>query len=247
MYRSRYFRSVDNIIGEVKLLINQYNIDEIQFADDSLIFNTEEFRKLIKELKKLKIFWCTPNGVAINSLTNDLIKEMADSGLYQITLAIDSAAVNTLKTIRHKKVDLNRIPGLLKAAKDCDVFTHGTIVVGMPGETVEDIKSGLDYVFDSFNFTSISTFIASPIPGSELYDNVILNEPSRNRKDMWKTNTTSSCLNQLNNEELERLVSDFQTEFTKKARELDPDIYNRKYHKLIERGLMDTEKTVKLV
>jgi len=247
MYKKYKARSPENVLAEIRELIDKYNIDEIQFVDDNLLLDVERFRKIMNGLKGLGVGWCTPNGVMVNKLTGDLIKEMAESGLYQITLSVDSATVNTLDNIQHKKVDLGRVAELIKASKECGVFTHGTVVVGMLDETIDDIRTGLDYVLENYNFTSISTFIASPIPGSALYHQYIDSGMVDDKREMWKTDTSSYKFGKTIDEgELEELVRDFQMKFTEKARELDPDAYEKKYKKLIERGLMNPQKTVRL-
>ncbi len=237
MYKRYRHRSVENIMQEIFQLKERYDIDEIQFADDNLTLNREHSIQFFNELKKAGLKWCTPNGTMINTLTPDLLDLMAQSGLYQITLSVDSANAKTLKNLHHKPVNLNSIPGLIAKAKEYGIFTHGTLVVGMPGETIDDVKEGFDYVKSNLGFTSISTFIAAAIPGSELYHQsldkgLITREEAR----MIDTTKNKIHLSEMNPEVLETMVMDFQAEFTEIAKNRDPEEYYRKYKKLIESG-----------
>jgi len=239
MYKKHYCRSVDNILEEIKILKNTYNIDEIQFMDDNLTLNNDRFKKLMDGMRELGLYWCTPNGVMINTMTPELIKKMKETGLYQITLSVDSMSANVSNNFKHKPVDLDRVPSLIQSAEDCGVFTHGTLVIGMPGETIESIKVGLDFVLDNLMFTSISAFIASPIPGSELYHNCLDSGFVKNKKDAWETNTSRmDMFTGINTKELEKVVMNFQNNFTLKAKKRNPEVYDKKYKKLIEKGLM---------
>ena len=168
MYKKYRYRSVENVMAEINQLKERYQIDEIQFADDNLTLNRGHSVEFFNALKEANLSWCTPNGTMVNTLTPELLDLMARSGLYQITLSLDSANAKTLKNLHHKPVNLNSIPGLIAKAKEYGIFTHGTLVVGMPGETMEDIDEGFDYVMDNLPLTSVSTFIAAAIPGSEL-------------------------------------------------------------------------------
>jgi anaerobic magnesium-protoporphyrin IX monomethyl ester cyclase len=94
---------------------------------------------------------------------------MRDSGLYQITLSLDSGSARTLKNLHHKPVNLSKIPDLIAKCKELGIWIHGTLVVGMPNETLDAIKEGFNFVMNELELTSISTFIAQPIPGSELF------------------------------------------------------------------------------
>ncbi len=97
MARKHRTRSVGNVINEIEKYQALYNIDEIQFADDNLTLNRIRSQELFSELKKCNIKWCTPNGIMINSISDNLLDLMADSGLYKITLSLDSGNAKTLK------------------------------------------------------------------------------------------------------------------------------------------------------
>ena len=239
MYKKHRARSVPNIIAEIEDLKARYQIDEIQFADDNLTLLKERTEQFMPELAKCGVKWCTANGTMINTLSPELLESMARAGLYQITLSLDSGSAKTLKNLHHKPCDLTRIPGLIAKAQEFGVFTHGTLVVGMPGESLEDIREGFDFVLNSLEFTSISTFIASAIPGSELFHNAI-EKGLISRRDAFAIDTTKSNIRLSHIEPviLEKMVMDFQSEFTTKAMERDKDTYQRKYGKLIKAGRM---------
>jgi phosphonoacetaldehyde methylase len=236
MYKKHHQRSVDNVMKEIKQRVDDYSIDEIQFADDNLTLNKKFFHGLLDELEKFGIQWCTPNGVMINTLTPDLITRMAKARMYQITLSVDSVDTNTLD-LYNKKVDINRISSLIEAAENNNVFTHGTLVVGVPGETMESIRKSFDYVLKNYKFTSLSTFIVAPIPGSELYRQAIMNN-LLDKKSAWLIDTTKSLISDLDHQMLESEVMSFQEEFTNRAKERNPEAYKRKYEKLINKGLL---------
>lgn len=237
MYKKFRHRSVENVMAEIQQLKERYAIDEIQFADDNLTLNREHSVEFFNALKDANLMWCTPNGTMVNTLTPDLLDLMARSGLYQITLSLDSANAKTLKNLHHKPVNLNSIPGLIAKAKEYGIFTHGTLVVGMPGESLSDIEEGFEYVMNNLPLTSISTFIAAAIPGSELYHQA-LDKGLVTKEDARRIDTTRSQihLSDIPAELLERKVMEFQEKFTSTARMRDPDEYQRKYKKLLESG-----------
>jgi radical SAM superfamily enzyme YgiQ (UPF0313 family) len=217
----------------------KFNIDEIQFADDNLTYDMKHSIEKFKAIKDEDIIWCTPNGTMINKLTPELVEAMAESGLYQITLSMDSANARTLKELHHKPVNLNSIPGLIEKCKEYGVFTHGTLVVGMPGETIEEIKEGFDYVKSDLHFTSVSAFIAAAIPGSELYHEM-LDQGRITREQARQIDTTKSKINiNIDSNELEKEIENFQSDFMDIAKKRDPEEYMRKYKKLIDSGRWD--------
>lgn len=169
MYSQFRVRSIGNVIEEIEHLKMLFNIDELQFADDNLTLKRDHTIDLMNGLKKVGLPWCTANGTMINTLHPELLELMRDSGLYQITLSLDSGSARTLKNLHHKPVNLSKIPDLIAKCKELGIWIHGTLVVGMPNETLDAIKEGFNFVMNELELTSISTFIAQPIPGSELF------------------------------------------------------------------------------
>ncbi len=233
LYRKYRYRSVNDITREIQELKSRYDIDEIQFADDNLTFVRGHSMKLFKAMVPLNVKWCTPNGTMVNTLTPELMDLMAESGLYQITLSLDSGSAKTLKNLHHKPVNLNSIPGLVDKAKEYGIFTHGTLVVGMPGETLDDIREGFEFV-KTLDLTSISTFIAAAIPGSELYHQV-LEKGLINKRDAENINTTKCkvLLTDIDPSVLEAAVFEFQEEYSKLVKERDPELWHAKYGRLL--------------
>lgn len=235
MYHKYIARSPDNVIQELIELKKRYNIDEVQFVDDNLTLNRSRAVELFNKMRGLDLMWCTPNGTMINALNEELIDLMYKSGLYQITLSIDSANVKSLKNYHNKPVEVNRIPSLVKKANELGIFSHGTLVVGMPGESMSDIRESLDFVY-SLDLTSLSVFIAAAIPGSVLY-HVALDSRLITKEDARRFNTTKAMiyLPGIGPFVLEETVRDFQKKYLKKIKDTNPDLFRKKYEKALQR------------
>ena len=163
-------RSVENILEEIDFLIKKYKIEEIQFSDDNMTINRARSVELFKKLKGRNIVWCTQHGLMAKTLDEELLNLMADSGAYQLTIAIESGSERVLKDIIHKPVpSKERIKELIGVCHKRGVGLHSLFVVGFPGETREEIEKTLNYPFE-VGFDSASFFIANPMPGSELHD-----------------------------------------------------------------------------
>lgn len=232
LYKQYRTRSVQNVVAELEQLKERYAIDEIQFADDNLTLAPDRTRDLMAALAIVGLQWCTPNGTMVNTLNPDLIRQMKLAGLYQLTFSIDSGMVKALKQWYHKPVNLSKVPELVALCQELGIWTHGTLVIGMPGEPLEDIQEGLAYVMEHLPFTSISTFIAQPIPGSELYHQAL--EASLVDRTTALRSDTTRCrlrLSAIDPRELERLAEEFQIEFTRRAQARDPEAFRKKYRK----------------
>jgi anaerobic magnesium-protoporphyrin IX monomethyl ester cyclase len=239
MYKAYRTRSVANVAAEVEHLKEAFGVDELQFADDNLTLDRSHTMELMAGLESTGLPWCTANGTMVNTLTPQLIEVMARAGLYQLTLSLDSGSARTLKELHHKPVDLDRLPELIAKCQELGVWTHGTLVVGMPGETEEEIQSGLAFVLNDLDFTSISTFIAQPIPGSELF-HAALDAGLTTRQEAYAIDTTKCkmSLSDIPPDRLEAIVMEFQSAFTEQAKRRDPETHAKKYGRLIARELV---------
>ncbi|MEW1870475.1 MULTISPECIES: Sden_1168 family B12-binding radical SAM P-methyltransferase [Streptomyces] len=222
-------RSVDNVIAEIRHYQDAFGVDEVQFADDNLTFDRKRATELFEKMVPLGLPWCTPNGIMVNTLSAPLVDRMVESGLYQITLSLDSGNAETLKEQHRKPVDLTKVPDLMAYLYDRDVLMHGTLVVGMPGETEDQVKDGFAFV-EQLPFHSINVFIAAAIPGSELFEQAVSNG-TITYEGALHIDTARSTLRLTNiaAERLEELVSGFLERYNKAIYQRDPEAWERKY------------------
>lgn len=225
MWPQHIRRPVDSVLLEIQRYMLDYGADEIQFADDNLLFDQDYAKRLFRGMRPLGIQWCTPNGLMVNRLDADMVALMADSGCYQVTLSIDSGSAKTLKRMR-KPVNLDRVAGLTDVCRGAGMYTHGTLVVGVPNETDEDVEETLAWVWDNTDFTSISVFLAWPIPGSRMFDDMVADD-TIDRDDAMRVDTTKSIVG---NRLLELRAKTFQAEYTARAARRHPDETSAKYH-----------------
>lgn len=223
-------RSPDNVIEEIMYFKEKYNIDEIQFADDNLTFNRKRSLEFFEKLKGCGLQWCTPNGTLVNSLTEELLDKMIDSGLYQVTLSLDSGSAKVLKEHHRKPVNLERVPDLAAFLLKRGVLIHATLVVGMPGETLDDIDEGFRYV-ENLPLDSIAVFIAQALPGSELFETAIVSGAIDRKKARTIIDTTKNniALSDIPKHVLEKKVEDFLYSYNKTIRARNPEKWELKY------------------
>jgi len=222
-------RSPQAVYEEVKYYKETYGIDEIQFADDNLTFDRPRSMEMFEKLKDCGLQWCTPNGTMVNTLTEPLLEKMIESGLYQVTLSLDSGNAKTLKEKHRKPVNLNRVPDLVAYLKRNGILVHATLVVGMPGETMEDIEVGFRYV-ETLPLDSIGVFIAQAIPGSELFERAIVDGTiDRKKSRIIDTAQSILSLSDIDGKTLEARVASFLQEYNLKIKMKNPISWEKKY------------------
>ena len=167
------YRSVDNVIAELKWLKEEYGITSFMMDDDNFFINRKrviEFcRRLIDE--NIDLEW-KAHAVAVFHMSDEVIELMAQSGCSSVALAIESGNERVLKEIIHKPVKLDRARKFCQKIKDEGMDLVANFIVGFPTETWEEIrqtfKFGEELPLDYAKF-----FIAQPLEGTPLYDMTI--------------------------------------------------------------------------
>ena len=167
-------RSAERVLDEIEYLYKTYKVEHIEFVDDSFTANKKRIRKIFKGFKDrdLNITWSTPNAIQVNTLDEELLKDMKNSGCESLTLAVESGNQEYLTNYIKKKVNLKKLKEMTCIMKKLHLNYNIFCIVGFPNETKEQILNTFKYAYDLdplFGFF----FLASPIPGSELYDIVV--------------------------------------------------------------------------
>lgn len=169
-------RSSENVISEIKMLVEKYNCKELLLLDDNILYDKKRandiFDKMIEKFDFIS--WKPMNGISLWSMNEELMIKMKKTGCYAISMAIESGNKRVLKDIIHKPLNLDVVPKFAKLAKRLGYKTIALFVIGFPGETKKDIKDTIDFA-EKIDVDEVVFSIATPFPGTELYDICIKN------------------------------------------------------------------------
>ncbi len=163
-------RSPENVLQEIQHLVEDYGVKELHFIDDNLTLDKERAMKIFQGMidRKFNLKWCVPQGLAIWTLDEELIKKMQESGCYLVDLGVESGNQDVLWKIIKKPINLKRVKGLVKTFKKHGMLVKACFVIGLPGETKEQIRQTFDFA-DELDLDGVSIAIATPLPGTELF------------------------------------------------------------------------------
>ena len=169
-YQCRMMSS-KKVVDEIEILVKHYGARELAFIDDNLTYSKNRMKEICREIirRKFNIKWCTPNGVAIWTLDEELLDLMKKSGLYKITFGIETGSKRTQEFIRKSHIDLEKAKKIIEYCNKIGLWTHSSFIIGFPYETEKDIEETIDYAVES-DLDFASFFIATPFPGTPLYE-----------------------------------------------------------------------------
>ena len=167
-------RTIDSVIDEIEMQVNDYGINHIMWLDDDLFFDRERAINLFNEIVKrnLNITWDASNGVIASAITDELIHASADSGCIGMHVGVESGSPEILRSIRKPSGVKHyiRAGGILN--KYPQIFTKGFLMVGFPSETLGQIKQTIDLAVEmDLDWYTISNL--APLPSTDIYDEMV--------------------------------------------------------------------------
>jgi hopanoid biosynthesis associated radical SAM protein HpnJ len=158
-------RSVGHVIEELAWAQKAFpQVKEFFFDDDTLTDNLPRVEALAREIGKLGMVWSC-NAKA--NVPRSTLKVLKDNGLRLLLVGYESGNQKILHNIKKGM----RIDVAKRFAKDCrelGIVTHGTFILGLPGETKETIEETIRFAIE-VNPHTIQISLAAPYPGTFLY------------------------------------------------------------------------------
>lgn len=165
-------RSPENIIEEIKFLLEKYQIQHLEFEDDNLTLSKERFERILDELINLEheITWSAPNGVRIDTLNYEILKKIKKSGCTYLMLPVESGDPAVLKAM-NKKSDLDYVTQIVNDCVKLDINVNIAIIIGHPAEDRESFEKTLKYCknLKKNGVNLITPSIIKVYPGTKLF------------------------------------------------------------------------------
>ena len=161
------YRSVDNVIEEIKMRYYDYGVKNYYFSDDN--FNLDKTRtiKLCNAIieNKLDIEWMCE--ALLNTFDREMLEVMKAAGCKRVKLGIESGNDRILKLMK-KNTNKEKIRKKIKLIKEVGVDITAYFLIGMPTETKEEMLETY-YFAEEIEPEYISLSVASPQYGTPLF------------------------------------------------------------------------------
>ena len=175
MFGRRYrMRSVQNVADELEYLYKTYGGKYYTFCDDAFTVDQARTEQLCEEIKKrgLKIQWNC--GTRVDMVTKELLQKMKDSGCVSVWFGVESGTQKVLDNM-HKGISPEQTVRTVGWVRELGLRPTPNVLLGFPGETKESAMKTIKFA-EKISPDEIAYFnIATPYPGTPMYDNVIKN------------------------------------------------------------------------
>ena len=166
-------KSVEKVRSEL-LKLKELGVNKMTFYDDTFLAGKKDMMvKILVLLKELDFKWIA--NVRINTFNPELIKQFEESGCVYLFFGVESPDNAVLKFIR-KGQNRRMIDEGIKVASQGNIPTLYSLMIGLPGETEEQMNRTLDFADEIRGRhpgaeVPIQPYV--PLPGTLLYEEAL--------------------------------------------------------------------------
>jgi radical SAM superfamily enzyme YgiQ (UPF0313 family) len=141
-------------------------------VDDNFTADRERVLEICRMIRseRLDMSYCTPNGIRVDSVDEEVLTEMYRAGFYAIAFGAESGDDAVLEKIM-KGITSADILWAVQAAKRIGFYVSLFSIIGLPGSSVESERRTLQLVRES-GADSTTASVCTPYPGSPLWEMV---------------------------------------------------------------------------
>jgi radical SAM superfamily enzyme YgiQ (UPF0313 family) len=167
--------SLEQVIGTIKTLYNDFGVRYVAIIDDNFTINKKWAMKVcnaIADLNYPDLAMGTPNGIPLAGMDLELAQAMKRAGWREVMIAPESGSKKTLQAMQ-KPVNIDAIPDFIRMFHEVGLLVTAFFIIGYPDETLEDIALTRKFIFENdFDFVGISFY--QPLPGTDIYNRLVV-------------------------------------------------------------------------
>ncbi len=158
-------RPVGSIMEEIKILIEKYRVQHINFCDDILPINKKWVLEFCDRLRTLNVTWDA--SARVNLVDEGILENMKSAGCILIGYGFESGSQKILD-LMNKRATVEQAKKAWALTRKSGITCHTTFMIGYPGETMHTIRETVDFCKELG--IAASFFYTTPYPGTQLYE-----------------------------------------------------------------------------
>lgn len=161
------YRSKENIMDELELLIRDYGIQGFCITDDNFLIDKNEALPIIDEISKLNLKWSTLSRV--DTIDRELLEKLKQSGCIEIKYGVESGSQYLLDSM-DKGITIEEIKNAFYLTSSVGIKSKALIMHGYPGENLKTTNETINLLNDLREYIyRVGLTYFTYLPGSPIY------------------------------------------------------------------------------
>lgn len=168
------FHSPEYVLGQIRDIVDKYKASHIQIWDDLFTINRPRLLKIAELLKKDELlkkvrFDCQPRPNLVDDELCEILKAM---NVKIVMFGFETGSEKVLKFLKHGTVTVEDNKKAIQCCRRHGFEVQGSVVLGSPGETLEDMRQTLDFVDFALKnrVQRIWAFVLTPFPNTQIWE-----------------------------------------------------------------------------
>lgn len=160
-------RPIEDVIKDINTLKTRH----VMFIDDNFIGNPKWTKRLLREIKPLKLKW---NAAVTSNIVDmpELLDEMKEAGCQSLFIGFESINSKSIDCVHKVQNSVNRYEKLVDEIHKRGIMINASFVFGLDEDDVSVFKSTLDWIVKN-KIETVTSHILTPYPGTKLYSSLI--------------------------------------------------------------------------
>ncbi|AJA48324.1 Fe-S oxidoreductase [Clostridium pasteurianum DSM 525 = ATCC 6013] len=160
-------RPIDDVIKDINALKTRH----IMFIDDNFIGNSKWTKKVLKEIKPLKLKW---NAAVTSNIVYmpELLDEMKESGCQSLFIGFESINSKSIDSVHKVQNSVKRYEKLVDEIHKRGIMINASFVFGLDEDDVSVFKNTLEWIVKN-KIETVTSHILTSYPGTKLYSSLI--------------------------------------------------------------------------
>ena len=168
-------RSPENIIAELRALIDSYGVRNFYFIDDLFTLDAKRLTAFCEAViaQHLDIRWqCLAR---VDRVTAELLQLMYRAGCRQVHYGIESADQAILDRIG-KRITPDMVRQVVGWTRAAHIRSKGYFMLGLPGDSEQTMAKTIDFAAE-LDLDEAMFSLTTPFPGTRLWDELVERHP----------------------------------------------------------------------
>lgn len=167
--REMRYESLERVKSNIQSLRDEHGVKVITFEDDHFMGDKQRAYEIVRFVGQLGLTAFFPNSLALYALDRRMLEALKAADVQQLILAVESGSDRVLKRVMKKPLKLDIVRRVAADCRDLGIYTDCNILIGLPGETKEDISDTRRFLKTvGANWFRIN--VATPLLGSEMHE-----------------------------------------------------------------------------
>jgi len=171
--RKYRYRSAKNVLKEIILHVEEYGAKGIYCREDCFTINRKRTIDICEGILREGLDIKLECESRVDTVDRELLRIMRKAGFESIWFGVESGNQKTLD-IMNKAISLEQTKNVFKWCREIGIKAGASIMLGIPYETVEDMKNTIRFVKE-INAAYVVPNIFMGIPISKMYYEIIQN------------------------------------------------------------------------